>query len=102
MSSTTQAAIVIATVALLAAIFAPITRVCPQGPCSTGPDSAGFIHRYYEVKPIAGAWLQTISAKRWTIRYGSGTRRDQFPVAPRGQLPANVSRAVTRELQRSD
>jgi hypothetical protein len=33
MSSTKKAVIVIATVAFLAAIFAPITRVCPQGPC---------------------------------------------------------------------
>jgi hypothetical protein len=66
-------------VALLAAIFAPITRVCPQDPRSTGPDSAGFIHRYCEVKPIAGSWLETISGKRWTIRYSSGTQRDQFP-----------------------
>jgi|GEM_PF-7095661 hypothetical protein len=89
MSSTKKAVIVIATVAFLAAIFAPITRVCPQGPCSTGPDSAGVIHRYYEVKPIAGAWLETISGKRWTLRYGSGTQRDLFPVAPHGQRPAD-------------
>jgi hypothetical protein len=82
MSSTTQAVIVIATGVLLAAISAPITRFCPPGPCSTGPDPAGFTHRYYEVKPIAGAWLETISGKRWTIRYDSGTQRDPFPVAP--------------------
>jgi hypothetical protein len=56
-----------------------------------GLDSDGFMHRYYEVKPIAGAWLETISGKRWTIRYGSGTQRDPFPVAPRGQLRANFT-----------
>jgi hypothetical protein len=49
-----RAVIVIAAVAVLAAIFAPITRMRPKGPCSRGPDSAGAVHRYDEVKPIAG------------------------------------------------
>lgn len=77
MSSITRGLTAIAVVVFLAAIFAPITRVCPNGPCSTAPDADGYVQRYYEVKPIAAGWLETISGRRWTVRYGSGTRKDK-------------------------
>ncbi len=41
MSSVTRALTAIAVVVLLAAISAPITRLCPNGPCSTAPDADG-------------------------------------------------------------
>jgi hypothetical protein len=49
----------------------------------------GALNVLREVKPIVGAWLETISGKRWTLRYGSGTQRDLFPVAPHGQRPVD-------------
>jgi hypothetical protein len=77
MSSTQRAIAVIVATVFAAAIFAPITRMCPNGPCATAPDADGYVQRYYEVKPIAGAWLETVSGKHLTLRYGSGVQKDK-------------------------
>lgn len=49
--------VAIAVVALVAVLVWPVKVVCPNGPCTTGIDESGYIHRYYEVKPLGASLL---------------------------------------------
>lgn len=60
--------IVLVVVAVLAW---PVKVVCPNGPCLTGVDEAGYVHRYYEIKPL-GADLLSLP-----FRYSSGNESEQ-------------------------
>lgn len=67
------AAVVVLIIGLLAW---PIKDVCPKGPCTTGPDSNGYVSRYYEVKPIGAALIETITGKNLPLRYTSGSEKN--------------------------
>ncbi len=70
-------AVLIASAAVLgiALLAWPVKEVCPNGPCTTAPDAQGSVHRYYEVKPLAAAVIDTVAGKSLPLRYTSGEQR---------------------------
>ncbi len=64
-----------AAVVLIALLAWPVKEVCPNGPCSTAPDAQGYVHRYYEVKPLAAVVIDTVSGKGCPLRYASGEEK---------------------------
>ncbi|ORB59436.1 hypothetical protein BST43_07085 [Mycobacteroides saopaulense] len=57
---------------LIAVLAAPIRVVCPNGPCSTAPDTQGNVHRYYELKPLGAMLIEEVTGVPVTIHYASG------------------------------
>ena len=64
--------IVVAVLVLIAVLAAPTKVVCPNGPCSTAPDTQGNVHRYYQIKPLGVTLLEEVTGLRIPIHYASG------------------------------
>jgi hypothetical protein len=63
-------------VVLTIALFAlPVKIMCPHGPCTTAPDADGYVHRYYEVKPLGPALIETVTGTNFGLYYSSGYQK---------------------------
>jgi hypothetical protein len=67
----------IAVVLLIALFVWPVKVVCPRGPCTTAPDADGYVHRYYEVKPLGPAVIEKITGNNFRLYYSSGDEKGE-------------------------
>lgn len=64
-----------AAVAVIVLLAWPVKEVCPHGPCTTAPDAQGYVHRYYEVKPLAAMVFDAVTGNSCPVRYSSGEEK---------------------------
>jgi hypothetical protein len=77
MSKVKLALIGIAVVMLIAVFAWPVKIACPHGPCTTAPDADGYVHRYYEVKPLVPGIIEKITRNDFGLYYSSGDERGE-------------------------
>jgi hypothetical protein len=57
----------------------PIKYVCPNGSCTSAPDSDGYVHRYYDIEPLGAALIEPFVGKNFRLWYSAGVEKDRTP-----------------------
>jgi hypothetical protein len=67
--------IVIAVVVVIGVLALPVKQRCghPNHTCATAPDEQGYIHYYYEMKPLGVSVLESLTGAVISLHYSAGT-----------------------------
>jgi hypothetical protein len=89
----------IAVVLVIGALAWPVKESCggPNINCMTGPDENGYVHPYYEVKPLGVIIFETVTDKKFPFRYTSGYESEKV----RSPTTATLTTTTTTKARTS-
>jgi hypothetical protein len=69
----------IAIVLVIGTLAIPVKQACgaPGYTCSTGVDTQGYVHSYYEIEPLGVYLVETVTGSNIRIYYKSGEDREK-------------------------
>jgi hypothetical protein len=70
---------IVAVLAVVGLLALPVKDRCGSVnyACATAPDAEGYVHYYYEVKPLVGILIESVTDSKFPFHHSSGEEKEK-------------------------